>query len=201
MNHRYPKVPRYSYLVSATGEAFTIVFFDYGAPFNVEHRTSKLDTPTWVAVDEKGHPVATLATQVNKERAVAGVHFDRCVTTFALASRQPEATVAVVRAAQSYWLESHQLTLYRTGTASEKGAHRLSGLGIDIEPSRKQKYARWRAREDELEEIQRQQPGSPRGFNGNNPCTPLTADESDELREKWLAEAVALLQVNPTGYP
>ncbi|OZE28473.1 hypothetical protein CH278_23945 [Rhodococcus sp. 05-2254-5] len=187
--------------MSATGAAFTIMFFDCGAPFGDGDNPSKLDTPTWVAVDKHGHPVATLATQVHREQTVAGVPFDRCVTTFALASTRTKATAEVVRAAQSYWLKSHQLTLYRTGTASEKGAACLSDLGIDIAPFRKQKYEQWRAREDQLDEMQRQQPESPRGFNGDNPYTTLTDDQADELREKWLAEAEALLKVNPTGYP
>lgn len=187
--------------MSAACDASSVVFFDCGAPFADGHNLSTLDTSTWVAVDEQGRPVATLATRVHEEQIVAGVHFDRCVTIFALASRRTEATLRVVKAAQSYWLEHHQLTLFRTGTASEKGARCLSDLGIGVAPFRERRYEQWRAREDILDEMQRQQPGSPRGFNVDNPFTTLTVDESNELREKWMAEAEALLKENPTGYP
>lgn len=187
--------------MSGTGDAFTIVFFNSDAPFPDGHRPTKLDTPTWVAVDERGHPVATLATELHENPKSARVTFGRCVTTFALASKQTEATVGVVKAAQNWWMESHQLTLYRTGTASKKGARLLSDLGIDIAPFRLHKYERWRAVEDQNEALHLQQPDKPREFNGPNPFSTLTVDESKELRKQWFDEAEALLKVNPTGYP
>lgn len=152
-------------------------------------------------MNERGHPVATLATELHENPKSAAVTFGRCVTTFALASKQTEATVGVVKAAQNWWMESHQLTLYRTGTASKKGARLLCDLGIDIAPFRLHKYERWRAVEDKNEAMHLQQPNNAREFNGPNPFSTLTADESKELRENWFAEAEALLKVNPSGYP
>lgn len=200
-SHRPTSRARYNLPVSGTGDAFTIVFFNNGAPFHDGHKLSKLDTPTWVAVDERGQPVATLATELHENPKSSTVLFDRCVTTFALASKQSDATVGVVRAAQNWWMQSHQLTLYRTGTASEKGARLLDDLGIDIAPFCLHKYERWRAVEDQNEALHLQQPDGPREFNGPNPFGTLTVDESKELRKQWFDEAEALLKANPTGYP